>query len=182
MGGSSDANTPKIEVPSQYFGTVYSVIAARRTAFDTLMWQVPTLGLAAQAFLLTIAYGSNSSQLGRCISGSLAAVVALVAIQTMLKHRANEKTDNLILKAMEVAAEISVGPAGNPHDAPAVRARAVGNDLIENRLTQGRSARLWVASPLLLRDSRLGGIGAGPRQPIRPLRLNDLNRALSPGR
>jgi hypothetical protein len=136
VGAGPGAKQTKVEVPDPHFGTVYSVIAARRTAFDTLMWQVPALGLAAQAFLLTIAYGSDSSQLARCISGSLAAVVALVAIQTMLKHRANEKTDNLTLKAMEVAAGISVG-SGNPHDAPAVRAKAIGNDLIENRLTQG---------------------------------------------
>jgi hypothetical protein len=139
---------PRVEVPEELFDSVYSVIAARRTAFDTLMWQVPTLGLAAQAFLLTIAFGSNSSQIARCISGGLAAVVALVAIQTMLKHRANEKTDNLILKELEVGAGISVGSDANPHDAPAVRARAIGNELIENRLTQGRSARLWVTSLL----------------------------------
>jgi hypothetical protein len=137
---------PKVDVPPELFGSVYSTIAARRTAFDTLMWQVPTLGLAAQAFLLTIAYGPTSSQVARCVSGGLAAVVAMVAIQTMLKHRANEKTDNLILKEMEVVAGISVGPNANPHDAPAVRARAIGNGLIENRLTQGRSVRLWVTS------------------------------------
>lgn len=135
-------------MPAELFDSVYTVIAARRTAFDTLMWQVPTLGLAAQAFLLTIAFGPDSSQIARCVSGGLAAVVALVAIQTMLKHRANEKTDNLILKELEAAAGILVGANANPHDAPAVRAKAIGNELIENRLTQGRSARLWVTSLL----------------------------------
>jgi hypothetical protein len=146
MGEARGEEKPKVEVPAELFGSVYSTIAARRTAFDTLMWQVPTLGLAAQAFLLTIAYGPTSSQVARCVSGGLAAVVAAVAIQTMLKHRANEKTDNLILKEMEVVGGISIGSDANPHDAPTVRARAIGNELIENRLTQGRSARLWVTS------------------------------------
>lgn len=148
MGETEGKGKPRVEVPEELFGSVYTVIAARRTAFDTLMWQVPTLGLAAQAFLLTIAFGTSSSQIARCISGGLAAVVAAVAIQTMLKHRANEKTDNLILKELEIAAGISIASKANPHDAPAVRAKAIGNDLIENRLTRGRSARLWVTSLL----------------------------------
>lgn len=146
-----------MSVPAEHFGSVYTAIAARRTAFDTLMWQVPTLGLAAQAFLLTIAYGPDSSQIARCVSGGLAAVVALVAIQTMLKHRANEKTDNLILKEMEVAAGISIGRGANPHDNPEDRARAVGNELIENRFTNSRSARLWILSLLCF---GAGGVAA----------------------
>ena len=159
MGGNRKQKEPKVDVPTELFGSVYSTLAARRTAFDTLMWQVPTLGLAAQAFLLTIAYGPNTSPVARCVSGALAAVVATVAIQTMLKHRANEKTDNLILKQMEVSAGISIGDDANPHDAPAVRARAIENDLIENRLTQGRSARLWVTSLLCFGAAGVTALG-----------------------
>lgn len=137
-----------VDLPEEHFGSVYSAIANRRTAFDTLMWQVPALGLAAQAFLLTIAFGSKSSSIARCISGGLAAVVALVAIQTMLKHRANEKTDNLILKHLEVAAGIWIGGKSNPHDSPAVRGRAIHNSLIEGLFARGRSVTLWVTSLL----------------------------------
>jgi hypothetical protein len=165
MGDAQDEKKPKVDVPAELFGSVYSTIAARRTAFDTLMWQVPTLGLAAQAFLLTIAYGPTSSQVARCVSGGLAAVVAMVAIQTMLKHRANEKTDNLILKEMEVGAGISVGAGANPHDAPMVRARAVENKLIENRLTQARSARLWVTSLLCFGAAGVVALGLALADP-----------------
>jgi hypothetical protein len=136
----------KVDLPAERFEAVYTVVAHRRTAFDTLMWQVPALGLAAQAFLLTIAYGSNSSVVARCIAGGLSVVVALVAIQTMLKHRANEKTDNLILKELESAVGIWIGSTHNPHDSPAVRGRAIQNDLIENPFIQGRSVTLWVTS------------------------------------
>lgn len=142
------AAEPKLDLPAKHFDSVYTVVAHRRTAFDTLMWQVPALGLAAQAFLLTIAYGSNSSVIARCIAGGLAVVVALVAIQTMLKHRANEKTDNLILKELESAVGIWIGSDRNPHDSPAVRGRAIQNNLIEGRLAQGRSVTLWVTSLL----------------------------------
>jgi hypothetical protein len=139
---------PKLDLPARYFDSLYTVVAHRRTAFDTLMWQVPALGLAAQAFLLTIAYGSESSVAARCIAGGLGVVVALVAIQTMLKHRANEKTDNLILKEMESAVGIWIGSNHSPHDSPAVRGRAIQNRLIEGRLARGRSVTLWVTSLL----------------------------------
>ncbi|HEX5526707.1 MAG TPA: hypothetical protein VFX44_05855 [Solirubrobacterales bacterium] len=138
----------KLSLPAKHFDAVYTVVAHRRTAFDTLMWQVPALGLAAQAFLLTIAYGSKSSVIARCIAGGLSVVVALVAIQTMLKHRANEKTDNLILKELESAVGIWIGSGHNPHDSPAVRGKAIQNDLIVDRLARGRSVTLWVTSLL----------------------------------
>ena len=157
MGGAKPEKQPWVDVPPELFASVYPVIAARRTAFDTLMWQVPTLGLAAQAFLLTIAYGSGSSQVARCVCGVLASVVAVVAIQTMLKHRANEKTDNLILERMERRAGIALRPGSRPHDHPIARAEAVGNDLVANRFTRGRSARLWIASLVCF---GLGGVGA----------------------
>lgn len=39
--------------------TVYSVVASRRLQWDNLLWQVPVLGLTAQAFLFTTALGSG---------------------------------------------------------------------------------------------------------------------------
>lgn len=125
---------------------VYSAIAARRTAFDTMMWQVPALGLAAQAFLLTIAFGSSSSNAARYISGALAMIVALVAIQTMLKHRSNELTDNLILERLEKLEGIEIGLGSSPHAAPRERGRAVGNELIDGTFEKHKSVHLWVIS------------------------------------
>jgi hypothetical protein len=134
------------QIPSEHVNTIYGALSARRTAFDTMMWQVPALGLAAQAFLLTIAYGSSTSNTARFVSGALSVVVALVAIQTMIKHRANEKTDNLILKRIEDANGVRISHGVAPHDAPAVRGRAIGNELIYGYLEKRRSVRLWVTS------------------------------------
>lgn len=135
-----------IEIPEKYLDTVYQVIANRRTAFDTLMWQVPALGLAAQAFLLTIAFGFDSSNAARFFSGGLSMVVAVVAIQTMLKHRANELTDSLILEEIEEAMGVRVGDGVYPHDKPENRGQAMGNKLINGPWTKWRSANLWVTS------------------------------------
>jgi hypothetical protein len=147
-----------LDLPADQWSSIYAVIAQRRTAFDTLMWQVPALGLAAQAFLLTIAFGSSSSEVARFFAGGLAAVVALVAIQTMLKHRANEKTDSLILEKMEAAVGISVGMGIHPHDPPAVRGRGVGNDLTFGYLARRRSVTLWITSLLCFATAGIGAI------------------------
>lgn len=135
----------KTRIPDDLRGPVYTVVAARRTAFDTLMWQVPALGLTAQAFLLTIAYGSSSSDASRCISGGLAIAVALVAIQTMRKHQANEVTDSKLLEEIEEAFGVEVA-GGRPHARPAVRGAAVENLMFRQWLVQRKSARLWLAS------------------------------------
>jgi len=147
-----------IEIPGDQVNTVYGAISSRRTAFDTLMWQVPALGLAAQAFLLTIAFGSKSSDTARCVAGGLSVVVALVAIQTMLKHRANEKTDTLILEKIELALGIRLGEGSSPHQSPKSRGRAIGNDLIYGCLARLRSVALWVTSLLCFAAAGIAAI------------------------
>jgi hypothetical protein len=135
-----------VRIPNGLIGNVYSAVSARRTAFDTMMWQVPALGLTAQAFLLTIAYGSDSSRLARCASGFLALVVATVAVQTMRKHQANELTDSKLLEAIEAGQGITVNGV-HPHAKPSVRAGALGNREFESKPTVSlRSFALWVWS------------------------------------
>lgn len=146
MEGAQGASPPGGRAEGQ--DTVYSVIAARRTTYDTLMWQVPALGLTAQAFLLTVALGPNSSDVARYLTGALSIVLSLVAIQTMLKHRANERTDSMILEEMERDMGVTVGAGGRPHQAPRPRGRAIGNEWIDGPWERRRSANLWVASLL----------------------------------
>lgn len=139
------ASAPHVgtEVSADVRGDVYVAISARRTAFDTLMWQVPALGLTAQAFLLTIALGAGSSRPARYIAASLALGTAVVAIQTMAKHRQNEKTDALILEQLERLFGVYVNGVP-PHLPPGARGRAVGNDM--HGWIKVRSFDLWVAS------------------------------------
>jgi hypothetical protein len=72
--------------------TVYQTVAARRESHDEMMWQVPALGLAAQAFLLTIALSADSTDLARVLSSLLGFVAAIAGVQLLLKHRFVEET------------------------------------------------------------------------------------------
>lgn len=138
--------------------TVYQVIGARRIAFDSLMWQIPALALAAQAFLLTIAFGGDSSRSSRLVAGALATIVAVGAVQTMHKHRANETTDSLILERLEEENGIELAPGVHPHARPDIRGRAVGNPMVGRWVNRHRSARLWAVS---LSCFALAGLIAG---------------------
>jgi len=66
------------------------MLAARRTAYDEMMWQAPALSLTAQAFLLTIALGPGTTTVARLIASFLSGVAATASVILMRKHRAME--------------------------------------------------------------------------------------------
>ncbi len=72
---------------------LYEVVAARRLQWDALLWQVPALSLTAQAFLLTIVLGPNSSRFARIVSAVLSLAAALMSMQLMASDRRAEVTD-----------------------------------------------------------------------------------------
>lgn len=125
------------------WGEIYAAISTRRTAFDTLLWQTPALGLAAQAFLFTIALSPDSSRLARFISAALSLVSSLVAMQTMSKHRYNERTDAMILEKIERVLGVSIH-GRQPHARPKDRGEAVGN--LETGANRFRTFDLWLIS------------------------------------
>ncbi len=72
---------------------VYAAVAARRLQWDNLLWQVPTLSLTAQAFLFTIALGSDSQRLARVVSCVLSLIVTFLSITLMARYRQGELSD-----------------------------------------------------------------------------------------
>ncbi|HEX6353787.1 hypothetical protein [Actinophytocola sp.] len=114
----------------------YQIVAARRQTFDTLMWQVPALSLTAQSFLLSIAYGEQSSRLAAAVAGALSAVVAVMSIQLLLRHRQNELTDSITLNLIERA------HGWQEMFAPGEQ-RASAAGLHRRRLIRLRSFRIW---------------------------------------
>jgi hypothetical protein len=80
---------------------VYQVVAARRMQWDALLWQVPSLSLAAQAFLLTLAFGPDTSRTSRLLASGLAVVAALLSLHLLTRHRQAEVTDAHWLAAYE---------------------------------------------------------------------------------
>ncbi len=93
---------PKPEIPEKKEDlALYEIVANRRQSYDSMMWQTPVLSLTAQAFLLTIALGPESSQAARLISAGLAALAAFASVQLMVKHRYYERADSEWLKKYE---------------------------------------------------------------------------------
>jgi hypothetical protein len=81
----------------------YKILANRRQAQDTLIWQTPALSLTAQAFLLTIVFRPDSSAFARCLAACLSLLTALASLQLIIKHRYFEKQDSLSLETFEEA-------------------------------------------------------------------------------
>jgi hypothetical protein len=72
---------------------LYAAVAARRTQFDNLMWQVPILSITAQAFLFTVSLAADTSQASRIIAASLSLITTVLTLQLFVRHRQSEITD-----------------------------------------------------------------------------------------
>ena len=93
LKGFAEANPPQIEdeLKAGDMVALLSVYTTQFGSFTTLLWQVPALGLTAQAFLMTIVLGAASSSISngaRYASAGLSIIVALAAIYLMHDQRA----------------------------------------------------------------------------------------------
>lgn len=79
----------------------YQILAARRVARDGMLWQTPTLSVTGQAFLFSIALGSDTGAEARMIAALLAFVVSLASIQLMAKQRYFEVRNSKLLRLYE---------------------------------------------------------------------------------
>jgi len=130
-------STPPVLSDEQAF-VQYQAVATRRAGFDSMMWQAPGLGLAAQAFLMTIALDPDTAQLAKVTSGLLSMVVSFMSVQLLAKHRRHELADSIWLQEFERR-------RGLPEiHAPAEeRCRAAG--MPSKGLVKLRSHRVWTA-------------------------------------
>jgi hypothetical protein len=103
----ADDLPPMVPLPgSPSADTMYAVVAARRSQFDSLLWQVPVLSLTAQAFLFTIALDPDTTRFARTIASLLSLVVTFLTVQLLTRHRQAEITDAHILQSWEISAEV----------------------------------------------------------------------------
>ena len=86
---------------SETDAAMYEVVAARRHLWDSHLWQVPSMSLTAQAFLLTIAYGGESSQGARIAAGILGVLASYMSLRLMARHRMSELADSQWLERYE---------------------------------------------------------------------------------
>jgi hypothetical protein len=82
--------------------TLYQVLESRRSAYDTLLWHIPILGLTAQAFLFTVALSPDRSASARSITSFLALMTALISLQMLFKLRYFEMKDSKACKKLEI--------------------------------------------------------------------------------
>lgn len=81
---------------------VYAAVAARRSQWDALLWQVPALSMTAQAFLLTVSL-SATQRIARTLACGLSVLTTFLSIHLMTRHRQAETADSEALAEMERA-------------------------------------------------------------------------------
>ncbi|AZQ35838.1 hypothetical protein EJ357_22040 [Streptomyces cyaneochromogenes] len=113
-------------------------MATRRAGYDSMMWQAPGLGLAAQAFLMTIALHPDTGRLAQVTAGMLSMVVSFMSVQLLAKHRRHELADSIWLQELERT-------RGLPQvHAPAER-RCRDAGMPSKGLVKFRSHQVWTA-------------------------------------
>jgi hypothetical protein len=82
----------------------YNALGDRKRHFDSLFWQIPSLSLGGQAFLLSISLGSGTSPTSRLLSSVLGVFVAFVSLASLSRIRLYEFTitNQLVLLEKEI--------------------------------------------------------------------------------
>lgn len=78
----------------------------RRQATSQMMWQVPALSIAAQAFLYTRAFDPTTSSAARIVVSVAALVSALATLQLLLKHRYYEEMYSVALDKSRASRDV----------------------------------------------------------------------------
>lgn len=143
---------------------LYQIVASRRLGYDTLIWQVPALGLTAQAFLFTTALSANSPP-ARFLAASLAFIIALISMQLMAKHRYHEEVDARLLESFERTEKLDDLIGCAPHARSDKREEALVamsrtytdiNPVRSSWFTKWSSYRLWIGGLALFAIAALG--------------------------
>ncbi|HEY0392203.1 MAG TPA: hypothetical protein VGC63_10860 [Solirubrobacterales bacterium] len=67
-------------------------VESRRQAIDAMIWQVPALSVAAQAFLYVAGLNPRASDGIQIFAGAIGFMAAIAAMQLLLKHRYHEES------------------------------------------------------------------------------------------
>lgn len=86
--------------------TQYPIVAARRQGYDSLLWQVPAIGIAAQGVLVAAALNKDVSSNLSILLLSLSAVVGVAIVWLFRKLRFHEVADSELLKEYELSRAI----------------------------------------------------------------------------
>jgi hypothetical protein len=123
---------------------IYDALAGRRLQWDGLLWQVPSLSMTAQAFLMTIALGPGSSRTARVVTSILSLVAAFATLQLFASNRRAELADAHLLELHEKATQPNVSIHGESYR-DRRNALSTGDWYID-LLCRVRSYRVWIAA------------------------------------
>jgi hypothetical protein len=84
----------------------YERLMARGLQTNSMQWQVPSLALAAQAFLLTIALREDIAPLAATIVCLVGLLITVMAMQLMARHRWYFHLDRLDMRDLEKALDL----------------------------------------------------------------------------
>jgi hypothetical protein len=87
--------------------SLLSVYAGQFGSYTTLLWQVPALGLTAQAFLLTIALMKDSSSGDRVVACVLSMIIAIASVRLMHNQRGRAINHAELLRRLSEKLELS---------------------------------------------------------------------------
>ncbi len=74
-------------------------VESRRQAIDAMIWRVPALSVAAQAFLYVAGLNPRVSDGVQIFAGAIGFVAAIAAMQLLLKHRYHEESYAQVIDA-----------------------------------------------------------------------------------
>ena len=105
---SSEAGKPgpAWEINHHYDQLTYEMLTARFLAHDELLWQTPVLALTAQSFLMSISLSHEVADLAAATAAALGAILILMSMHLLGRHRFLELIEKHKLKQLEEAMKI----------------------------------------------------------------------------
>ncbi|SDT24226.1 hypothetical protein SAMN04489743_2134 [Pseudarthrobacter equi] len=95
-------------ISHSYDQLTYEMLTARFLAHDELLWQTPVLALTAQSFLMTISLSRDVANLAAATSAALGAVLILMSMHLLGRHRFLELIEKH--KLMELEQTMGIEP------------------------------------------------------------------------
>ncbi len=80
---------------------LYELVELRRQQFDGLIWQVPALTFAGQAFIFTVLLDPDTRWWARIIAGILSVGISFLALLLIARHRQAEEMTSRWLSKQE---------------------------------------------------------------------------------
>lgn len=100
--------TTRQALKDRYSESQYAATNDRRFQNFSFFWQASALGLAAEAFLFTVALASGTSEPGRFIASALAVIVAFAALGLMHTQHGYQLIEGRWMDAIEAAQDWAV--------------------------------------------------------------------------